>query len=176
MSPRVAPPIHSVAIDAATNRIATAGYQYDVNGNLTQMPLMTMGYDIANRMVTSNHSGAGTQSYGYNHANQRVFVRNGNTGTYYLHGLGGERLMEFQETCTGTACSGYQETQRWICFAGRKMFSKTGSTLKAVTSGRLGSTGHGWWNPKTAAGRQSHWSKDGKWFYEPADRWFYFER
>ncbi|MCZ2155772.1 MAG: hypothetical protein LC114_18045 [Bryobacterales bacterium] len=91
-------PMHSVAIDAATNRIATAGYQYDANGNLTQMPLMTMGYDVANRMVTSNHSGAGTQSYGYNHANQRVFVRNGDTVTYYLYGLGGERLMEFQET------------------------------------------------------------------------------
>lgn len=132
-------PMHSVAIDAATNRIATAGHQYDANGNLTQMPLMTMGYDVANRMVTSNHSGAGAQSYGYNHANQRVFVRSGNTVTYMFYELGGERLMEFQETCTGGACSGYQENQRWIYFAGRKMFSKTGATLKAIAPTRLAS-------------------------------------
>ena len=45
-------------------------------------------------MVTSNHAGAGTQSYGYIQANQRVYVRNGTTVTYYLYGMGGERLME----------------------------------------------------------------------------------
>ncbi len=132
-------PTHSVAIDASTNRIATAGYLYDANGNMTQMPLMTMGYDVANRMVTSNHSGAGTQTYGYNQANQRIFVRNGSTVTYYFYGMGGERLMEFQETCTGGACTSYQENQRWIYFAGRKMFSKTGSTLKAIAPDRLAS-------------------------------------
>jgi RHS repeat-associated protein len=132
-------PTHSVAIDPATNRISTSGYQYDPNGNMTQMPQLTMSYDVANRMTTSNHASAGTQSYGYNHANQRVFVRNGNTVTYYLYGLGGERLMEFQETCTSGACTSYTETQRWIYFAGRKMFSKTGSTLKAITPNRLAS-------------------------------------
>jgi RHS repeat-associated protein len=132
-------PSHSVAIDPATNRISTSGYTYDNNGNMTQMPQLTMSYDVANRMVSSNHASAGTQTYGYNHANQRVFVRNGSTVTYYLYGLGGERLMEFQETCTGGACGGYTETQRWIYFAGRKMFSKTGSTLKAVTPNRLAS-------------------------------------
>ena len=97
------------------------------------------GVPCANRMVTSNHSGAGAQSYGYNHANQRVFVRSGNTVTYMFYGLGGERLMEFQETCTGGACSGYQENQRWIYFAGRKMYSKTGATLKAIAPTRLAS-------------------------------------
>jgi RHS repeat-associated protein len=113
--------------------------RYDNNGNMTQMPQLTMSYDVANRMTTSNHASAGTQLYGYNHANQRVFVRNGNTVTYYLYGLGGERLMEFQETCTSGACTSYTETQRWIYFAGRKMFSKTGTTLKAITPNRLAS-------------------------------------
>jgi RHS repeat-associated protein len=89
--------------------------------------------------VSSNHASAGTQSYGYNHANQRVFVRNANTVTYYLYGLGGERLMEFQETCTSGACTSYTETQRWIYFAGRKMFQKTGTALKAITPNRLAS-------------------------------------
>jgi RHS repeat-associated protein len=90
-------------------------------------------------MVNSKHASAGTPVYGDNHANQRVFVRNGSTVTYYLYGLGGERLMEFEETCTGGACGGYTETQRWIYFAGRRMFSKTGTTLNAITPNRLAS-------------------------------------
>jgi RHS repeat-associated protein len=95
-------------------------------------------------MTTSNHASAGTRVCG-NHANQRAqtsrcgSLRNGNTVIDDPVGLGGERLMEFQETCTGGACGGYTETQRWIYFAGRKMFSKTGSTLKAVTPNRLAS-------------------------------------
>lgn len=90
-------------------------------------------------MVASNHSGAGTQSDGYNHAYQRIFVRNGSSVTYCLYGLGWECRMEFQETCAGGACNGYQENQRWIYFSGRKMFSKTGSALKAVTPHPLAS-------------------------------------
>ena len=98
-----------------------------------------MAYDVAIRMVSPKHSRAGNEIYGYNHADQRVFVRDGNTVTDYLYGMGRERLMEFQETCTGGACTGHAENQRWIYFAGRKMFSKTGSTLKAVTPNRLAS-------------------------------------
>ena len=142
-------PTHSIAIDATTNRNNSAGYDYDANGNLTQMPLMTMTYDVANRMVSPRHSKAGNQIYGYNHAMQRApksgpdGVSNGNTVTYYLYGMSGERLMEFQETCTSGACTSYTENQRWIYVAGRKMFSKTGSTLKAITPNRLASETQG---------------------------------
>ena len=65
-------PTHSVAIDATTNRINSAGYGYDANGNMTQMPLMTMTYDVAIRMVSPRHSRAGNGIYGYNHAKQRA--------------------------------------------------------------------------------------------------------
>lgn len=131
-------PTHSVTINAANNRISTSGYVYDTNGNMTQMPQLTMVYDVANRMVESNHASAGTHYYGYNQSNQRVFERKGTAVTYYLYGMGGERLMEMKETCSGS-CTAYTEAQRWIYFAGRKMFSKTGSTLKAVTPNRLAS-------------------------------------
>jgi YD repeat-containing protein len=70
-------PTHSVTINPANNRVSTSGYVYDANGNLTQMPLVTMVYDVANRMVESNHSSAGTQRYSYNHANQRILKRSG---------------------------------------------------------------------------------------------------
>lgn len=129
-------PTHSVTINATNNRISTSGYVYDSNGNMTQMPSLTMVYDASNRMVESNHASAGTHYYGYNQANQRVFERKGTQVTYYLYGIGGERLMEMTETCSGS-CVGYTEVQRWIYFAGKKAFSKTGSTLKAVTPNRL---------------------------------------
>lgn len=42
------------------------------------------------------------------------WVRNSSTVPYYLYGLGGEGLMEFQETCTGGAC-GYTDTRKQRC-------------------------------------------------------------
>lgn len=129
-------PTHSVTINAANNRISTSGYVYDSNGNMTQMPSLAMTYDISNRMVTSNHASAGNHVYGYNQANQRVFERKGTAVTYYLYGLGGERLMAMTETCS-TSCISYTENERWIYFAGRKMFTKTPSALKAVTPNQL---------------------------------------
>jgi RHS repeat-associated protein len=112
--------------------------RYDANGNMTQMPLMTMSYDVANRMVSSDHSSQGATTYRYNHANQRIYMKTGTKISYFLYGLGGERLLEMEEQCGGN-CWNYQETQRWIYFAGRKMFSKTGTTLKAITPNRLAS-------------------------------------
>jgi RHS repeat-associated protein len=131
-------PVHSVSVDKLNNRIDSPGYLYDANGNMTQMPLMTMSYDVANRMVSSDHSSQGTTTYRYNHANQRIYMKTGTKISYFLYGLGGERLLEMEEQCGGN-CWNYQETQRWIYFAGRKMFSKTGTTLKAVTPNRLAS-------------------------------------
>jgi RHS repeat-associated protein len=112
--------------------------RYDANGNMTQMPLMTMSYDVANRMVSSDHSSQGVTTYRYNHANQRIYMKTGTKISYFLYGPGGERLLEMEEQCGGN-CWNYQETQRWIYFAGRKMFSKTGTTLKAITPNRLAS-------------------------------------
>jgi YD repeat-containing protein len=65
----------SLAIDANTNRIDSAGYQYDANGNVTQTPNPTTNYtyDVANRLVSNGAI--------YNPRNQRVF-----DGTYiYLY-------------------------------------------------------------------------------------------
>ena len=41
----------SVNVNPATNRITTGGYSYDANGNLTAMPLLTMRYDVENRLT-----------------------------------------------------------------------------------------------------------------------------
>ena len=56
----------SLSVDANTNRINSAGYQYNANGNVTQTPdLATYTYDVANRLVSNNAI--------YNPRNQRVF-------------------------------------------------------------------------------------------------------
>jgi hypothetical protein len=138
-------PSHRVTIDATAYRIKSARYGYHANRGRTQMPLMMMTYDVANRMLSSKHSSAGNQIYGCYHAYQRFpqsgrdSVHNGNTVTYYLYGVGGERLLDFQASSTGGASARSTENQRWIYFAVRKMFSKTGSTLKAITPNRQAS-------------------------------------
>jgi len=80
-----APPSTSVTVDAATNRITTAGYGYDANGNVTQTPDGAVyGYDVANRLVTNGAA--------YNPRNQRVFDGN----YFYCYGAQGELLGKYQ--------------------------------------------------------------------------------
>ncbi len=64
----------TLSIDATTNRINSAGYQYNANGNVTQTPgPVSYAYDVANRLVSNGAI--------YNPRNQRVF-----DGTYlYLY-------------------------------------------------------------------------------------------
>ncbi len=64
----------SLSIDQSTNRINSAGYQYNANGNVTQTPgPATYSYDVANRLVSNGAI--------YNPRNQLVF-----DGTYiYLY-------------------------------------------------------------------------------------------
>jgi len=48
-------PALNINVNAATNRISTAGYSYDSNGNLIQMPGVTgMNYDVENRLLTAS--------------------------------------------------------------------------------------------------------------------------
>ena len=79
------PPSMSVTVDPGTNRITTAGYGYDANGNVTQTPDgMTYSYDGANRMVSNGSA--------YDPRNQRVW-----DGTYlYYYGVGGELIGKYQ--------------------------------------------------------------------------------
>ncbi len=64
----------TLSIDPSTNRINSAGYQYNANGNVTQTPgPVSYAYDVANRLVSNGAI--------YNPRNQRVF-----DGTYlYLY-------------------------------------------------------------------------------------------
>ena len=62
----------NLSYDGQTNRIATPGYGYDANGNLTAMPSLTMQYDVQNRMTQSVQDSSGTKLYVYGPNGQRV--------------------------------------------------------------------------------------------------------
>jgi RHS repeat-associated protein len=86
-----------------SNRITTAGYQYDAAGNLTRGETdaglwRRYQYDAAGRLVTAlADDGVTVQaSYGYGASNQRLKTVESGTTTYYAWG-GSSVLAEYQE-------------------------------------------------------------------------------
>jgi len=80
-------PSLSVLVDPATNRITTGGHSYDSNGNLTAMPMLTMSYDVDNRLKEATHQVNGTERYVYDPSGQRVWKQ----GDTDLRGLSAAR-------------------------------------------------------------------------------------
>ena len=66
-------PTLSVLVDPITNRITTGGYSYDSNGNLTAMPLLTMSYNVDNRLAQATSSLNGTDQFVYDPQGRRVW-------------------------------------------------------------------------------------------------------
>jgi RHS repeat-associated protein len=73
----------NLAYNGTTNRIVTAGYLYDYNGNLTEMPYLAMSYDVQNRLIQTDQTTNGTMQYGYNPGGQRVWKRNPNSENFW---------------------------------------------------------------------------------------------
>ena len=121
------PPAMNVPVDATTNRIASTGYQYDANGNLTNLPSGTVyTYDPANRVV----SDGGSLSASYNPSNQRVW-----DGTYlYYYGIRGELLGRYHPTFGAT--STWARDGGPTIYFGRKLIRSQGQW---VMTDRLGS-------------------------------------
>ena len=89
----------SVNLNMATNRINSAGWAYDANGNTTAMPVVggsaTLTYDMDNRLATWTGPG-GQERYGYLADNKRVWKRAPNgTETVYFYGVGGQKLVTY---------------------------------------------------------------------------------
>ncbi len=61
-------------MSGTTNRITSAGYSFDSNGNLTAAPGLAMSYDVGNRMVQAS-SPPGSEWYAYGPSNKRVWKR-----------------------------------------------------------------------------------------------------
>jgi hypothetical protein len=93
-------PVMQVNVDLATNRINTAGWGYDANGNTTQMPgpgnvPQAMEYDVDNRLVGWTQSGQ-VEQYQYLADNKRVWKKAPNgVETVYFYGVGGQKLITY---------------------------------------------------------------------------------
>ena len=74
-----------MTVDPLTNRMTSAGYLYDVNGNVTQTPDgQTYGYDVANRLTSRGAI--------YDPQNRRVW-----DGFYlYLYSVSGQLVGKYQ--------------------------------------------------------------------------------
>ncbi len=57
-------PEMALSYNEATNRIATAGYSYDLNGNLTALPGLALAYDVFDGAVTINGTTAKYDAFG----------------------------------------------------------------------------------------------------------------
>jgi RHS repeat-associated protein len=116
----------TLSIDATTNRINSAGYQYNANGNVTQTPnpTTTYTYDVANRLVSNNAI--------YNPRNQRVFDE-----TYiYLYTPEGKLAGKYTANwSTNGSVAFIQGGQPNVYFAGKQI--QEGSNW--VMTDRLGS-------------------------------------
>jgi len=113
------------------------GFNYDNNGNITWMSSgVTLTYDAENRSTTMQ-GGFGTERYGYDPRNQRVYRKKADgTEEFTLWGASSERIETFR------IVSGAAQTQTTnIYFAGRLMRTKnhtTGNETALVTD-RVGS-------------------------------------
>ncbi len=86
-------PQNSLTISGATNRITTAGFSYDSNGNLTATPTMSLGYDVENRLVRVDED---AEVYAYAPDNKRVWKKTGTTEEIYFYGVGGVKLGTYK--------------------------------------------------------------------------------
>jgi RHS repeat-associated protein len=76
-------PSNSVVVSTATNHITTAGYAYDLNGNMTNDAVNSLGYDGENRLISSSGS-AGSGTYSYRASGLRAVKVSAGTTTVYL--------------------------------------------------------------------------------------------
>ncbi len=97
-------------VNPANNRITTSGYSYDANGNLTAMPMLTLSYDIENRLKQATHSVNGTDQYAYDPSNRRVWKNDSLGEKVYFYGVDGLRLERTRAVRRGRS-TGIGETR-----------------------------------------------------------------
>jgi len=120
-------PALSVSVNPATNQLLPANILYDGNGNVTQFgpsgSLVTLGYDVANRVATVN----ATSAYAYDSASRVYFRNSAGTETLYVYGAGGKLATYTIAGTTGTQVN-FTFQSRNVYFAG-KLISAEGNAV-----------------------------------------------
>ncbi|HZU29040.1 MAG TPA: RHS repeat-associated core domain-containing protein [Bryobacteraceae bacterium] len=125
-------PTSSFSVDPATNRISTAGYTYDANGNPTAYGSgVALTYDVENRLATYN----GSVKYAYAPDNHRVWNLDASSNQWvWFYGPDGAQMGTYKIVVNGTTLSlTTQDTS--VQFAGTPVTAQS----QTVLVDRLGS-------------------------------------
>jgi RHS repeat-associated protein len=125
----------ALTFDEARNRITGQFWAYDANGNTTGMPQTSdLSYDVDNRLLTITREGS-SEAYGYLADNKRFWKSAGGVESYYLYGVGGQRILTYSATFSGGVLTLGGSPKMDVVFAGRVI--RTNGV--AVVMDRLGS-------------------------------------
>ena len=129
-----------LAHNAANNRIAADDVQYDENGNIIKLQDMNLSFDIDNRLVAIDRQGQGTEQYGYNPGNLRIWKKLA-TGEeeVYMYGNGGRKLATYKLAIDENG-NGDATLSDYDMYFGEKLIR---SNSKPVVLDRLGHV-HAW--------------------------------
>jgi RHS repeat-associated protein len=123
-SPVPADGLDGLTYDTASNRVNTAGWQYDASGNQTRAMIAAgiwqrYEYDAANRLVTvKTDAGAVIASYTYCYSNARLTSQEGAARTYYAWGGPGV-IAEYTEVDNTPSANSPQWSKSYVYLGGR---------------------------------------------------------
>ena len=134
------PPALHVTVNASNNQLVA--YTYDANGNLRSSGAQSLGYDVANRIVTATTGNNPSEQYAYGPANLRVWkLQPDGTESLYFYGAFGELLGEYPVLPYGSPPYHYYFVGAGatrLYFAGKLINGVNG----AVVQDRLGSVAY----------------------------------
>ena len=119
---------------------------YDANGNIVLLPMMRMSYDAQNRLVRVDTLD-GTERYGYDHKNLRVWVQAADGSESIAFYLGTQNLATYSLKRDAQGNLVFQLGQSNIYF-GKRLAQTSG---EVIVADRLGSTRA--WSAKKGAGK-----------------------
>ncbi|MFN7172996.1 MAG: RHS repeat-associated core domain-containing protein [Fimbriimonadaceae bacterium] len=125
-----AAPTTYLTFNPVNNRITTAGFSYDANGNLTAAPMRTMSYDVENRVTVVTHTGNGAEYYTYGPGNKRILKHNNTETVFHLYDVEGRLYKRYRLTQA-------QDGSAW--FTQLDTYSYLGSRRLGGIQDRLGS-------------------------------------
>jgi hypothetical protein len=130
-----AAPEMELAHDPETNHVMSNGVLYDPNGNIIRLFTMDLNFDAQNRLTEVKCRGEGSEQYGYNPSNLRIWKKTvSGEEEIHFYGSGGRRLATYRLTVDKAGNCEVSLKDFEIYFAGKLLCSNS----KPVVLDRLG--------------------------------------
>jgi RHS repeat-associated protein len=122
--------------DPATNWMMSPGTDYDANGNIIRLPQMQLSYDAQNRLVKMSNANTGTEVYGYDQQNMRIWKQAIGGREIFTFYQGTKRLATYNLITDATGNIAFKLRESNVFFGGRMV--KAGGQI--LVTDRLGAT------------------------------------